>query len=132
MKPAHDESCDILNKKIAEYTKAVVDGRPCFHISLVMDVSPNCDCHAENDLPIVPDVGMFASFDPVALDQACADACNRQEAMVGSMLDDKIKSCGCGRDHFHTIGPNTNWAVQLEHAEKIGVGQRAYELIEVK
>ena len=65
---------DELNKKIAEYSKAVVDGRPNFHINLVIDISPYCDCHAENDAPIIPDVGMFASFDPVALDQACADA----------------------------------------------------------
>ena len=38
----------------------------------LVDVSPNCDCHGENDIPIVPNVGMFASFDPVALDVACA------------------------------------------------------------
>ena len=55
---------------MAEYTKAVVDGRPNFHISLVVDVSPNCDCHGENDVPILPNLGMFASFDPLALDQA--------------------------------------------------------------
>lgn len=83
---ANDESVDILNRKIAEYTKAVVDGRPCFHISLVMDVSPNCDCHAENDAPIVPNVGMFASFDPVALDQACADAVNAMPINPHSVL----------------------------------------------
>ena len=51
-----DESNDILNKKIAEYTLAVVKDRPHFHISLVVDVSPYCDCHAENDVPIVPNV----------------------------------------------------------------------------
>ena len=55
-----------LNKKMAEYAKAVVDGRPNFHISLVVDVSPNCDCHPENDVPILPNLGMFASFDPLA------------------------------------------------------------------
>ena len=77
--PAGDESNDILNKKIAEYSLAVVKDRPHFHVSLVIDVSPNCDCHAENDIPIVPDVGMFASFDPVALDRACADAVNRMQ-----------------------------------------------------
>ena len=65
-----DESTTNLNYKIAEYTKAVVDGRPCFHISLVIDVSPTCDCRPENDMAIVPNVGMFASFDPVALDMA--------------------------------------------------------------
>ena len=64
-----------LNYRMAEYTKAVVDGRPQFHISLVVDVSPNCDCHGENDAPILPNLGMFASFDPLALDQACVDAC---------------------------------------------------------
>lgn len=84
IKASMDEANDILNYKIAEYTKAVVDGRPCFHISLVIDVSPYCDCHAENDIAIVPDVGMFASFDPVALDQACADAVNKQPAIKNS------------------------------------------------
>jgi len=69
-----DESNVVLNRKIAEYTKAVLDGRPNFHISLVIDVSPYCDCHSENDMPIVPNLGMFASFDPIALDKACADA----------------------------------------------------------
>ena len=79
-----DESTTNLNYKIAEYTKAVVDGRPCFHISLVIDVSPNCDCRPENDMPIVPNVGMFASFDPVALDMACVDAVNAQTPLRGS------------------------------------------------
>lgn len=59
--------------KISEYAYAVVKDRPAFHISLICDVSPFCDCHAENDIPIIPDVGMLASFDPVALDQACMD-----------------------------------------------------------
>ena len=56
-----------LDRKMAEYAAAVCAGRPCFHISLVQDISPNCDCHGENDAPILPDIGMFASFDPVAL-----------------------------------------------------------------
>ena len=54
---------------MAEYAKAVVQDRPNFHIALAMDISPNCDCHPENDAPILPNVGMFASFDPLALDQ---------------------------------------------------------------
>ena len=83
-----DETTTNLNRKIAEYTKAVVDGRPCFHISLVIDVSPNCDCHSENDMAIVPNVGMFASFDPVALDMACVDAVNAQTPLRGSAVDD--------------------------------------------
>lgn len=127
--PASDESCDILNRKIAEYTKAVVDGRPCFHICLVIDVSPYCDCHAENDSAIVPDVGFFASFDPVALDVACADAVNRQPIIGNSVLGDH-QHIHEG-DHFHKVSPNTNWMSCVEHAEKIGIGTREYELITV-
>ncbi len=126
----YDEAPAILNKKIAEYTKAVVDGRPCFHVSLVVDVSPNCDCHGENDVPIVPDVGMFASFDPVALDQACADAVLAQTPASNSALFDK--GCDCtDKDYFHAAHPDTDWAVCLEHAEKIGIGTRDYELIKI-
>lgn len=129
VQPASDESFDILNRKIAEYTKAVISGKPHFHISLVIDVSPFCDCHAENDIPIVPDVGMFASFDPVALDVACADAVNRQPAIQGSLLDQS--ECK-GHDHFHAVSPTTNWKVGIEHAEKLGLGMKEYELIEIK
>ena len=71
----NDCANELLDRKMAEYAAAVCYDRPCFHISLVQDISPNCDCHGENDAPILPDIGMFASFDPVALDQACADAC---------------------------------------------------------
>ena len=129
IKASMDEANDILNYKIAEYTKAVVDGRPCFHISLVIDVSPYCDCHAENDIAIVHDVGMFASCDPVALDQACADAVNKQPAIKNSLLD---KHGHTHHDHFTDVSPETNWKSCLEHAEKIGLGTREYELIEIK
>ena len=124
---------DELNRKMAEYSKAVVDGRPAFHINLVMDVSPYCDCHAENDAPIIPDVGMFASFDPVALDQACVDACNQMPVMPGSRLDDNMhEEHFCDHhDHFTNTTPETNWKSCLEHAEKIGLGTREYELIKV-
>lgn len=133
VKAASDESNDILNCKIAEYTKAVVDGRPSFHISLVIDVSPNCDCHAENDLPIVPDVGMFASFDPVALDVACADAVNAQPVIHGSVLEEHYHAHeeAAHGDHFHVNHPDTNWKSGIEHAKKIGLGNDEYELIYV-
>ena len=117
--------------KMAEYAMAVLDGRPHFHISLVMDISPYCDCHGENDAPILPDVGMFASFDPVALDQACADACLAQQPIPGSLLDDRMHEAGFHdhHDHFKNTTPEIEWRACLEHAEKIGLGTRAYELV---
>lgn len=125
-----DESTTNLNCKIAEYTKAVVDGRPCFHISLVIDVSPNCDCRPENDMAIVPNVGMFASFDPVALDMACVDAVNAQTPLRGSAADDAHAKAHV-HDHFQRLHPDTNWRSCLEHGEKIGIGTREYELIKI-
>ena len=125
-----DESTTNLNCKIAEYTKAVVDGRPCFHISLVIDVSPNCDCRPENDMAIVPNVGMFASFDPVALDMACVDAVNAQTPLRGSAADDEHAKAHV-HDHFQRLHPDTNWRSCLEHGEKIGIGSREYELIKI-
>lgn len=121
-------SNDVLNAKIAEYAKAAVNGRPEFHISLVIDISPYCDCHAENDLPILPDVGMFASFDAVALDVACADACNRQPAIPGSHLAEHEK---ISDDQFINNHPTTNWKTCVAHAKKVGLGTDEYEIIEV-
>ncbi|MBQ2948055.1 MAG: DUF362 domain-containing protein [Clostridia bacterium] len=126
-----DNANAVLNCRMAEYTKAVLAGRPNFHISLVMDISPNCDCHCENDAPILPDIGMFASFDPLALDQACADACLKQSPMPGSQLWDNLRKPGFADwgDPFTNSTPNSEWRSCLDHAEKIGLGVREYELI---
>ena len=128
VKPAEDESNDILNCKIAEYALAVVKDRPNFHINLVCDVSPCCDCHGENDAPIVPNVGMFASFDPVALDIACADAVNKQPVLSGSVLSEQPH---VHHDHFKNTHPETNWMTGIDHAVKLGMGSKEYELIEI-
>jgi len=125
---ANDEAKDILSRKIAEYSMAVLKDRPHFHISFVMDISPLCDCHDFNDAPIVPDVGMFASFDPVALDMACVDAVNRQSVMVNSELQGKELLFD---DHFRNLHPKTNGVCAIDHAAKLGLGSKEYELIQI-
>ncbi len=121
-----------FGKKMAEYAQAVCQDRPNFHINLVLDVSPFCDCHGDNDTPIIPNVGMFASFDPVAVDRACADKCNEQPILNNSMLTDNM----CKHEDFHELFHNTNtssdWESTLTHAEKIGLGVNDYELVTVK
>ncbi|MCI8503173.1 MAG: DUF362 domain-containing protein [Dorea sp.] len=131
---ADSAATKVLNCRMAEYTKAVVDGRPHFHISLIVDVSPNCDCHAENDAPILPNIGMFASFDPLALDQACVDACLKAEPLPNSQLTDNMKQEGfCDHhDHFENTTVNSEYKTCLAHAEKIGLGSREYEIVTVK
>jgi len=122
-----------LNRRMAEYTKAVVTGRPQFHISLIVDVSPFCDCHSENDAPIIPNIGMLCSFDPLALDQACADLCLKATAFDNSLIGDHLHEEGfCDHhDHFINSQPNSEWRSCLEHAQKIGLGSREYELITI-
>ena len=129
----NDNAHAALNCRMAEYTKAVVDGRSQFHISLMVDVSPNCDCHGENDVPILPNIGMFVSTDPLALDQACVDACLAAEPMPGSQLARHLNDAGFQdhHDHFTNSTPESEWRSCLAHAEKIGLGSREYELIKM-
>ena len=138
-----EESGIILNYKIAEYTKAVLKDKPSFHISFIMNVSPECDCWGHNDAAIVPDLGMAASFDPVALDQACADMVTAapvlKTANVITDSDAHEEGCCChdhhhnheGEDKFRMLHPNTKWQTGLEYSEEIGLGSRQYELIKV-
>ena len=140
IRPDYNQAAEVLNYKIAEYTKAIVDGRPCFHISLAIDVSPNCDCHDENDKPIVGDIGSFASFDPVALDQACIDAVQAAAALPDTEythMRDELEEAGeldeaHASDKFHITHPDTDWKSCIDHAEMIGIGTHKYELIRVK
>ncbi|MDR2054561.1 MAG: DUF362 domain-containing protein [Desulfovibrio sp.] len=118
-----------VNYKMAEYAKAVLDGRPNFHISVVNQVSPYCDCHGENDAAVVPDIGIFASFDPVALDKACIDAVNAAPGNERSLIAERK---GKNTDHFTRIHPATDWRGQIAHAESVGLGSGDYELIRVR
>lgn len=125
---------DLLDKKMAEYAQAVVQDRPNFHVSLAMDISPNCDCHGENDAPILPNLGMFASFDPVAIDKAAVDMAQKAAPMPNSQLADNLAKPDWNHhhDHFLDSNPKVHWKETLDHAEKIGVGSQEYELVKIK
>ena len=129
----------MLNYRMSEYAYAVCKDRPNFHISLICDVSPNCDCHSENDIPIIADIGMLASFDPVALDQACIDLAKEAPVIANSQLDDSLKhehhhhnhEHFDGSDPFTMVHPDTEWETALSHSVEIGLGTRDYELITI-
>jgi uncharacterized Fe-S center protein len=133
------DTSEVLNSKIAEYAYAVVKDKPSFHISFIMNVSPNCDCWGHNDAAIVPDLGIAASFDPVALDCACADMVKAAPSLMGNAISDKEGECTCGHHHHHKgedkfrlVHPDTDWESGVAYGEKIGLGCRSYELIHVK
>jgi len=96
-------------------------------VNFIMQVSPACDCYGHNDLPVVADLGILASRDPVALDQACADLVIGSPGVVGSAL----KGLAPGADKFKDIYPQVDWPIQLEYAEQLGLGVREYELVKV-
>ena len=129
----NDTANELLSRRIAEYSKAVLDGRPSFHINLLMDISPCCDCHGDNDVPILPNLGMLASKDAVALDQASVDICQKAEPLPGSQLYEAIHSHDFHEtgNHWNNLHPESDWKSCFEQAEKIGLGSRDYELINV-
>ena len=128
--PITSNSPIVIQKLIAEYAAAVLQKKPAFHIAVAIDITAGCDCFPDCDSPIVGDVGMFASFDPVALDRACADMINKQEPIVGTRLSDDLESRQ-EKDGFTTMYPETDWEIANIHAEKLGIGTREYRLIEV-
>jgi len=113
--PVWDTSSDSLSKKMAEYSLAVLQNKKSFHVSFINNVSPDCDCWGVNDIPIAPDIGIAASIDPVALDQACYD-----------LVCKKV-----GYDPFVKAHPDTSPLHQVEWGEAIGLGERRYELVSV-
>jgi uncharacterized Fe-S center protein len=130
--PVWSDSTEVLNYKIAEYSLAVVKDKPHFHINFIMDVSPNCDCWGCNDAAIVPNIGIAASSDPVALDLACADMVTQAAASLNTVLDVREHGQLQNVDKFKLIHPTTDWRAGLQHAEEIGLGKMKYELITVK
>lgn len=100
-------------------------------MNFIMNVTPLCDCVPWSDAPIVPDIGILASFDPVAIDQASYDLVNKQRGNAHSEIGD----CGCGmesgEDKFKAMHPDTKGEMQLSYGEELGMGTREYELIEL-
>ena len=133
IRPTQNNSGRDLQVRMAEYAGAVVASKPqqCFFVSIATDITPGCDCFPDNDAPIVPNVGMFASTDPVAIDQAAADLICAQPINAGTALAEAVPDVPEGTNHWDAIHPGAEWKLQLEHAEEIGIGTRTYELVRV-
>ncbi|MBI4744043.1 MAG: DUF362 domain-containing protein [Actinobacteria bacterium] len=123
------EEADVLQKKIVEYAYGVLKNKEnqAGYFNFLLDITPDCDCTSWNDIPFVNDIGIMASKDPVAIDQAGVDIVNQKIGLEGR-LTENLKA---GEDKFRSIHKNINWEVQLEYAEKLKLGSRKYNLIEV-
>lgn len=119
-----------LSRKIAENASEVVKvvGR-IGYINLLVDVLPHCDCHPHSDIPIAPDIGVLSSLDPVAIDRASIDLINKSPGILSSEAEE-VGALEPGLDKFALINPRTNWRLQLQTAERKGMGKQDYELVE--
>ena len=125
-----NEAIPVFQQKMVEYAYGVLkpkEGRALF-LNFVTDVSPACDCYGFADAPVVGDVGILASRDPVAIDAASADLVNIQAGCEGSCLESAQAK---GDDKFRALYPKVDWEVQLDYAAKLGLGERRYELVKL-
>jgi uncharacterized Fe-S center protein len=122
-----NESIPIFQKKMVEHAYGAVQNKKgkVLYLSFLTQISPACDCYGYSDAPIVNDIGILSSEDPVAIDQASVDLVNGEAGNRASKLQ---KNWNPGEDKFRAVYPEVDWNIQLAYAEEIGMGTRKYEL----
>jgi uncharacterized Fe-S center protein len=125
-----NETIPLFQKKMVEYAYGAVHNKKgkALYLNFLTQISPACDCYGYSDTPIVNDVGILASEDPVAIDQASVDLVNQQSGNHASKLP---KNWENGEDKFRALYPEVDWSIQLSYAQEIGLGTREYELIRI-
>jgi uncharacterized protein len=125
-----NESIPIFQKKMVEHAYGAVQKKKgkVLYLNFLTQISPACDCYGYSDAPIVNDIGILSSEDPVAIDQASVDLVNGQAGNRASKLQ---KNWNPGEDKFRAVYPEVDWNIQLAYAEEIGMGTRKYELIKI-
>lgn len=115
---------------MAEYALAAVAGKEqrIGYFNFLVGITPDCDCVSWSDAPFVPDIGILASTDPVAIDQASLDLVNRQYGLAGTILSGASEP---GEDKFRQVWPHIDGGYILDYAEEIGLGEKSYRLIEL-
>jgi hypothetical protein len=115
---------------MSEYALGTVAGRQekIGYMNFLVRITPECDCAPWSDVSLVPDIGILASTDPVAIDQASLDLVNEQHGFTASKLEENIEP---GKDKFKGVWKNSAGDIQLSYGEEIGLGNRDYELIRI-
>jgi len=125
-----NQSPDVFQKKMVEYACGALKGKEkkAVYINFVVQVSPACDCYPNSDAPIVRDIGILASADPVAIDAASCDLVNNEKSIPNTAIKKLLKK---GDDKWRALYPAIDWNIQLDHAEKSGLGERKYMLVKI-
>ena len=119
-----------VKEKMAEVALAVTRHfrTKSLHLNFLLNITPECDCLPWTDNPVVQNIGILASKDPVALDQASFDLVKQEPGLIRSALPDTPSQ---GQDKFSLIHPDVDPIAQLEYGEKIGLATRNYSLAKV-
>ncbi len=118
-------------RRVAASASAVVRavGREnVLFFSFLLEVTPHCDCCAFSDNPIVPDIGVLASRDAVAVDAAALELIRASPGLPASMLPESAR--GAGAEKFEHLFQR-DARVQIEEAERLGVGAAEFSVLEV-
>lgn len=115
--PRYPNEAKKLQEKMVEYAMGMMDQKKgkIVYINFLVDISPGCDCCSFSNAPVVPDLGILLSDDPVAIDKASVDMVNSQ----------------CGADKFRTVYEDIDWRWQIEYGSKMGIGNKEYEIIKL-
>jgi uncharacterized Fe-S center protein len=125
-----NETIPIFQKKMVEHAYGAIHKKKgkVLHLSFLTQISPACDCNSYSYTPIVNDIGILSSEDPIAIDQASVDLVNGEAGNRSSKLS---KNWNPGEDKFRAVYPEVDWNIQLAYGEEIGLGTREYELITI-
>jgi uncharacterized Fe-S center protein len=117
-------------ERMVEHAYGAVKGKEhkAGYMNFLLRITPECDCLPFSDAPIVPDIGILASKDPVAIDAASFDLVNQQQGYTDSLLTAHHHK---GGDKFKSVHAQTDGYRQVRYAEEIGMGNHSYDLIKI-
>jgi uncharacterized Fe-S center protein len=129
-----DADAEAMQEKMVEYCCAALENKKgkVLYFNFVLNVTPECDCMPSSDRFMIPDIGILASFDPVAIDTASLDMINKAKTISENVRDKKDFDLKYSdTDKMKMAHPNIDWHVQLKYAEELGLGSKDYDLIEI-
>jgi uncharacterized Fe-S center protein len=129
IRPKFPRESKKLQEKMVEYVMGISNQKKkkIVYINFLIDITPGCDCCSLSNSPIVPDLGIMLSSDPVAIDKASVDLVNSTPFNPLWSASNKTKS----EDKFKMVFKSIDWNSQLDYGQKMGIGNKDYKIIKI-